>query len=119
MKEPLGPEWDGLRSWLFQLRKVTQARLKHRRRTGKKPWPITDQLCHMHSEVTEVYEAYRSCEGLEHRLWMMKRHFLEELSDCIYSAFTTAHLLKFTDEEILEGLIATLRKIQGRARELE
>jgi len=99
----IGSEWDDVRSLLFQLRKVSEA---HFKRCGG--WSIHDQICHTHSEVSELYELIRK------RHLPTREEMLEEIWDVVFSAITNAHVLGFSDEELLQGMISTLRKIQSR-----
>ena len=77
-------------------------------------WSINEQINHTHSEVSELYESLRSTRLGDHS----HEHVLEEICDVIYSALTNAHILNYTDEEILEGLVKTLRKIQKRVGQI-
>lgn len=97
------PEWDGLISFLFQCRRVTEGHIK---KSGHS-WSIQDQICHVHSEASEVYTAVRKAEGFDREL--------EEIADCIFSSITLAHIGGYTDEELLDALIKKLRIIEKRA----
>jgi len=104
-KEILGSEWDDIRSLLFQARKVSEA---HFKRHGSK-WTLWEQLNHVHSEVSELYEGLRRNKG--------DGNVLEEIWDVFFSVITVGHLMEFTDEELLQGMVTTLRKIQERVKE--
>jgi hypothetical protein len=120
-------EWKNLYPWLLELRQVSEANFKRwRKERGEQDigrpewrmhWSIHEQLNHMHSEVSEIYKAIRVCEEKEHRLFFAKRHIIDEISDCIYSSITAAHILGYNDEEILKGLSKCLKKIQNRLKE--
>jgi len=91
---------------LDELRKVSKAHMK--RHKGK--WSIEDQLCHTHSEVSEVYRAYQKGTAF----FVLKQAIIDEIFDVCFSAITCAHLLKFDDSDLLLGLHHTLNKIKRR-----
>ena len=75
-------------------------------------------MLHAHSEVSELYELLRAWNKSELQKLseeQKRRMALNEICDIIYSAITCTHILKFSDDEILDGLLRTLEKIQKRA----
>jgi len=103
-------EW-WLKTWLEKARQVTQAHFDIR---GGRRWSIYEQLLHNHTEIDEAYEVIRRCDIDSCRDALIRAHLLEEICDIVYSALTSAHILDFTDDEILDSLLGTLRKIQSR-----
>ena len=90
-----------LTEWLKLCREVTEAHWKK----ADRRWTIHEQICHTHSEVTEVYDAIRSGNDLSVKY---------EIADVIYAAITLAHVADLTDKEILYALQVVLKKIQRR-----
>ena len=87
---------------LYRLRKV------HEKHLDKEPKPtLHQQICHIHSEASEIYEALKKWEPCA------RRH--EEACDVIYTTITYLFIEGLTDEQIQEALYNTLRKIERRA----
>lgn len=91
-----------MRTLLAMARKVTEA---HQKRIGKR-WTYTDQICHMHKEVSEVHDGIHIDEG-PHRVAC-------EIWDVIMSALAFGHIYGLSDEELLEAMDAVLEKIRAR-----
>ena len=96
---------DTLEQWLADCRKVTLGHI--RRRPTQTIWPVSEQLAHVHSEVSEVYQAMRHGEG-RHRI-------REEMTDVVYAGITLFHIAGFTDAEIMQSLAEVMWKISKRA----
>lgn len=88
-------------NWLKELRKNSDFYFK---KFGK--WDLNTQLLHTHSEVSELYEGLRKGRGHE--------NFLEEIWDIVFSALTNAHVVGFSDKQILEAMNKCLDKVQIR-----
>jgi len=87
--------------FLAELRRVSEA---HFKRSGR--WTVWEQIGHTHSEVSELWERLTQDTTPVFRLI--------EIWDIVFSAITNAHLLDYTDEQILGGLALTLNKIKHR-----
>lgn len=87
---------------IAELRIVHNARNNRLMQEGKAKETLTDQLCHVHSEVTEAYEAET------------REKFIDELWDIIFSAIAAGFTSDIPDDEIGAGMYRTLQKIQGR-----
>ena len=101
----------------FWLEKCRQVSLAHFAMRGGHLWSIGNQLLHVHSEVTEFYELLRAWNKSELQKLseeQKRRMALNEICDIIYSAITCTHIMKFSDDEILDGLLRTLKRIQKR-----
>lgn len=76
---------------------------------GGKPWPITTQLLHINSEVSEAYEVLRNknnSEGLD-----LVRLF-EELTDIILSATTAINITIMTLLQQCPGVYPSESKLR-------
>ena len=88
-------------TWLQRCRRVTVAHM-----SKKGSWTIFEQICHAHSEVSEVYQALRKFEG--------RPRYLEEICDSVYASLTMAHVAGFSESELIGGIQHTLEKIERR-----
>ena len=70
-------------------------------------WSLGEQVAHVHSEVSEVYQAKRHNEG--------NARILEEICDSVLSSITMAHVTGFTDSQVMQAMEETLQKIERRA----
>ena len=93
-------------SFVAQCRRCTD---NYKRQLGA--WSIQEQIAHVHSEVSEVYQAIKHGESRD--------RVLEEICDSILSSITMANIAEFSDYELITGLIKTLRKVQKRAGVLQ
>jgi hypothetical protein len=91
----------------------------HIEKRGGRDWTIHEQLCHVQSEITEVYEAIRwsKCD----------KEISEEMVDIIFSAFTLFNIyrsnkLRAMPKVVYDGLIddavqTVLLRVQGRLKD--
>ena len=105
-----------LKELLFRLRNVsTKHQIKYIEDNGQ-CWSVTDQIAHVHSEASEMFDVYRRpMKYLTERLHPSEE-FLKETIYVIYSAITTSHLSEtyHSDEEILEAFEEVMQKIEKR-----
>jgi len=74
-------------------------------------WSLTDQICHTHSEVSELYQILR------HRGWPeCKDEWIEEIWDIALSGIANAHIMGISDEELLDALQRVLNKVKERMK---
>ena len=73
-------------------------------------WDISSQIAHVHSEISEIYQALKHEDGRE--------HILEELADGFLSLFTLANMLEVNGEELVEAIDKKLSVILERVRAL-
>ena len=88
--------------FLARARKVT---LAHNRQFNV-PNP-QEQIAHIHSEVSEIYQEYHHKDRAGHDL--------EEMCDVILATLALAHLVDYSDESIAEQMELTLQKVERRA----
>jgi len=100
-----------VRELLKELRKVSEARIaRHGRR-----WNIYEQICHNHSEVSELYRALRHAGKDVLTFHITLEVLAGEIWDIVFSAITNGHILKLSDDDLLLEAGHTLRKIKRRA----
>ncbi len=69
-------------------------------------WPTGEEIAHIHSEVSEIYEALKHNES--------KERVLEEMADVIFTDLALAHLLNYSDSDIIHALFSKLQVIEKR-----
>ena len=91
-------------------------------------WTIDEQLNHVHSEVSELYQSRRKCPNCKmpplsgdgahciHCNFNLREHRIDEICDIIFSSLTLGHLLQFRDDELLAGIEKCLLKIERRSQ---
>lgn len=75
-------------------------------------WPLTDQLCLIHSEVSEVFDTLRRPQKYK----SAGASFNEEVIDIMLSAITLLQLIGKPSDVILEEFNRGLKKIEKRVR---
>ena len=85
--------------------------LKHVENRGERGrWPDSDQLNHIHSEVSEAYDVRRRPE----RYMDKPDAYFEELSDVILSTITLFNLNKVSADDFEEFIFDCIRKTEKR-----
>lgn len=95
-----------LKDFLIRCQKVTDVYTKSYGR-----WTLQEQIAHVHSEVSEVYQARKHHEG--------DIRELEEISDVILSGLTLFAIVGADEEAIMQALLDKLSVIEQRTAKLE
>jgi hypothetical protein len=101
------PQDIGVRSLLQKYRETSEAHLK----LHGGSWDVWTQLCHTHSEVSELFEILKGEEhhGKPSSKHLDKHRILGEVWDIVFSAFAAAYALGYKDEEIMQSLDDSLQ----------
>jgi NTP pyrophosphatase (non-canonical NTP hydrolase) len=102
-----------LQELLSRLRKVSDIRIEnYKKNSDGKSWPVTDQIAHAHSELSEVFDVWRRPD----RYPDPRESMLEEIVDTVFSALVITNLpeVNIQDDKILEAFEKTMQKIESR-----
>ncbi len=83
---------------------------RHIHKHGEVPWPLTDQLCLIHSEVSEAFDVLRRPKKYQ----SPELSINVEIIDVILSAITFLQIQGKPTDVILEEFNRGLKKIEKR-----